>query len=322
MGSLLNLLTPLVNAASTAKTASLQGEEIGRERKRKTLLDELAVREKEADLQRQSLLDELTRAQTAKLTGQGGMTEPENYGVSLQEVVDPATGKRVLVQAGNRGTQKVAPYQPVPQPEPREPQGSFLQYVDAEGNPVAYNPTTSAVARPPAGLKPAGAAGDRNTAVVRKEVAANKSNLSVIDNALAEIEAYPEAVGLARGAGKLPLMGNLADVINQRVDPQGVNARASLANIGSLVIHDRSGAAVSIHEFPRLAPFIPDVSDTPEVAKAKLRKLRLAIAQETDELEKGTLLVNPGAPATPAARPAQPAVRPDLSQFLPPGRRP
>lgn len=321
MATLLDTLAGLSRAGIAADTGRMEGAEIGRERKRKTLLDELAVREKEADLQRQTLLDELTREQINKMRGTG-MGEPENYGVSLQEVVDPATGKRVLVQAGNRGTQKVAPYRPVPQPEPREPQGSFVQYVDAEGNPVAFNPTTGATARPPAGLKPAGAAGDRNTAVVRKEVAANKSNLSVIDNALAEIEAYPEAVGLARGAGKLPLMGNIADAINQRVDPQGVNARASLANIGSLVIHNRSGAAVSIHEFPRLAPFVPDQSDTPEVAKMKLRQLREMIEQETAELEKGTLLVNPGVPPTPAARPAQPATRPDLSQFLPPGRRP
>ncbi|MGE4048406.1 MAG: hypothetical protein AB7F35_26360, partial [Acetobacteraceae bacterium] len=37
---------------------------------------------------------------------------------------------------------------------------------------------------------------------------------------------------------------------------------------------DRSGAAVSASEFPRLQPFIPAISDTPEVAETKLRNFR------------------------------------------------
>jgi hypothetical protein len=37
------------------------------------------------------------------------------------------------------------------------------------------------------------------------------------------------------------------------------------------VIHDRSGAAVTAAEFPRLAPFIPTEKDDPPTVKKKLK---------------------------------------------------
>ena len=96
-----------------------------------------------------------------------------------------------------------------------------------------------------------------------------------------ELEAHPDAVGLLRG---IPMVG---DRLDPRADPEGVGARASIANIGSLKIHDRSGAAVSVHEFPRLAPFLPSVSDPPAAIRTKLQKLREAIQVETDALQGG-----------------------------------
>lgn len=305
---LLSMLAGLGRAGIAADTGAMQGAAVKRDREQRDLLAQLAQQRQAAqdaqEAERNDLLNALTRAQTAKLS---------NPAMQVDRQYDPVRGAIVDVNTG-----KVEIPQGLPnRPEPREPQGSFVQYVDAEGNPVAFNPTSGATVRAPQGLKPAGAAGDRNTAVVRKEVAANKANLSVLDDAIARITARPESVGLSRGVGKLPFMGGVADVVNQRMDPEGVEARASLANIGSLVIHDRSGAAVSIHEFPRLAPFIPDVSDTPEAALIKLRKLREAIAQETGELEKGTLLVAP-----PTRAPQGPSGGVDVNRFLPPGGRP
>lgn len=58
----------------------------------------------------------------------------------------------------------------------------------------------------------------------------------------------------------------------QRIDPEGVDTRAAIADLGSLIIHDRSGAAVTAAEYPRLKPFIPKETDSPKTAKKKLRR--------------------------------------------------
>jgi hypothetical protein len=67
------------------------------------------------------------------------------------------------------------------------------------------------------------------------------------------------------------LKGYLPNGVLNRVDPEGVDARAALSDIGSMVIHDRSGAAVSATEFPRLQPFIPSVRDDAATVKKKLK---------------------------------------------------
>jgi hypothetical protein len=89
----------------------------------------------------------------------------------------------------------------------------------------------------------------------------NNVALGKIDAALASVSANPNAFGLKNYGPNMLL---------QRVDPQGVEARARVGDIGSLKIHDRSGAAVSASEFPRLQPFIPQVTDLPEVVRTKL----------------------------------------------------
>jgi hypothetical protein len=71
----------------------------------------------------------------------------------------------------------------------------------------------------------------------------------------------------------------LPDAILPRIDPLGVDARAEIADIGSLKIHDRSGAAVTISEAPRLMPFIPKSSDDPDTALKKLRRLKTEMQQ-------------------------------------------
>ena len=63
------------------------------------------------------------------------------------------------------------------------------------------------------------------------------------------------------------------DLLN-KADPKGANVRAFIADIGSQIVHDRSGAAVTIAEYPRLAPFIPKITDSREVIIQKLNKLQ------------------------------------------------
>jgi hypothetical protein len=68
------------------------------------------------------------------------------------------------------------------------------------------------------------------------------------------------------------IKGLTPQVILNSWDPQGVDTRAFIADIGSLKIHDRSGAAVTASETPRLKPFIPSISDSKDTAIKKLKQ--------------------------------------------------
>lgn len=65
-------------------------------------------------------------------------------------------------------------------------------------------------------------------------------------------------------------------------DPKGVDARAAIADLGSMVLHERSGANVTASESPRLMPFIPLATDDPETIKKKLQRFIQVYKQETD----------------------------------------
>lgn len=114
-------------------------------------------------------------------------------------------------------------------------------------------------------------------AVAMKAYIGNRSSIGKIDAALSAVAAKPDAVGFTKGL--------TPDWISARTDPDGVDARSKIADIGSLLIHDRSGAAVTIAETPRLKPFVPEVGDTPAQVKTKLTNLRAALAQENTDTE-------------------------------------
>lgn len=118
----------------------------------------------------------------------------------------------------------------------------------------------------------------------------NSAAIDKIDRAIAAIDRYPGALG---GKNYLDVGG----AVMQRVDPEGIEARALLADVGSAKIHDRSGAAVSAAEFPRLQPFVPLPTDTPETAKKKLALFRREVQFIQQELGAGA----PQQAAKPAA---------------------
>lgn len=165
------------------------------------------------------------------------------------------------------------------------PSYSFPTVTGPDGSPIVARADNKSGRIEATNFKaPAGGIG---RAAIQKAVAQNKTTLGMIDKALAEIDRRPASIGPKRVVGDLPLVGGLGDMLNQHMDPEGVAGRALVSNIGSQIIHDRSGAAVSIHEFPRLAPFVPRSGDTPEAARTKLRQMRAAIEQETGFLGGG-----------------------------------
>lgn len=104
----------------------------------------------------------------------------------------------------------------------------------------------------------------------------NNVAMNKIDETLAAFEKDPNAVGKK---------GFLPDVLLQRLDPKGVLGRAKIADVGSLKIHDRSGAAVTAAEFPRLQPFIPSARDTPDTVRTKLQNFRREYELIQDEIK-------------------------------------
>lgn len=107
------------------------------------------------------------------------------------------------------------------------------------------------------------------------KVAKNIGAVSKIDRALELLQSNPDATGIIGGL----VSSSGAD---RFADSKNIAARAGVADVGSQVIHDRSGAAVTISEMPRLKPFVPTVYDTKETASVKLQQLRSAIAQENE----------------------------------------
>jgi len=103
----------------------------------------------------------------------------------------------------------------------------------------------------------------------------NAAAIKDVDAAIQAVEENPRAFGAKN---------YLPNAIISRTDPKGVTARARLANIGSLRVHDRSGAAVTAAETPRLMPFIPKVDDDAPTAAKKLREFKRVYELMQDEI--------------------------------------
>lgn len=169
----------------------------------------------------------------------------------------------------------------------------------------------------------------RVSAATVNAMAQGSAQLDLINEARRAIEEYPDAVGLKRGAALLPGMSRLGDVINQRVDPEGIRARQLLANLASMEIKDRSGAAVTVSEFPRLAPFIPNAYDTPEKVLENLNGLERELRVTLGALAQGASLadvmrggeppalgrMSPQMPSVTSPLRQEPTQRPPLDSF-------
>jgi len=110
-----------------------------------------------------------------------------------------------------------------------------------------------------------------NTAIIENQTSGNQ-----IDRAIALLSGQ-DLPGMTGDKNATGLKAYLPTGLLNRIDPSGVNARAEIADIGSLKIHDRSGAAVTASESPRLMPFIPLATDDRDTALKKLQRLKLEI---------------------------------------------
>lgn len=104
-----------------------------------------------------------------------------------------------------------------------------------------------------------------------KPLPAAQSKAWIENNAaIADVDAAIDIAGKNKRA--FGLKNYLPNALISRTDPKGVEARARVANIGSLRVHDRSGAAVTAAETPRLMPFIPKTDDEYPTVDKKLKE--------------------------------------------------
>lgn len=151
-------------------------------------------------------------------------------------------------------------------------------------------------------------------AAVQTAVTENQTNLRRAERALRLVGGAPAKPGETQDADATGFKGYIPNQLLNRWDPKGVEARAAIADLGSLVIHSRSGAAVTAQEFPRLAPFIPSEKDDAPTVKKKLRGF-VAVYQEELEALRSTYsrdngykgLKTPAGGGGGAAPPEQPA---------------
>lgn len=103
----------------------------------------------------------------------------------------------------------------------------------------------------------------------------NEKLLGTISDAIQGIKKNPDAIGFKT---------MMPDSVVQRMDPEGASTRALIAQVGSLKYKDMSGAAVTVSEDSRMAPYIPKLTDSPEVVSTKLAGL----AKEIRRVQQGT----------------------------------
>lgn len=210
---------------------------------------------------------------------------------------DPVRGVMINRQTGEVVT---------PQGLPERPQTERAPRRQVVGGSVVDVDTGTAT--PITGLPEAGNA--RVTATTRAQLADNAVQLDLVRRAREGVRQRPQSVGLRFGSGTLPMMGQAGEMINQRLDPEGVPVRQLIAQISAQKIKDLSGAAVTISEFPRLAAFVPLVWDTPEKIQANLNALERELEIVMQALENGVSLdelIRGGGQARPTPNTAPPA---------------
>lgn len=113
--------------------------------------------------------------------------------------------------------------------------------------------------------------------MVNKGIIENTQAVQKIDQALDLLDKAPNSTGMK---------GYLPNVALNRMYPEGTETRAIISDIGSLKLHDRSGAAVSASESPRLMPFIPLATDDAVTAKKKLGLFKQEYLREQEAINQ------------------------------------
>ena len=175
---------------------------------------------------------------------------------TLSAVIDQATGKP-FVKASDAANVPQPPsgYEP----DPNIP-GALKPIQNGPADPAVI--AESRVARTPLKSLPSS---------VAKAIQTNKQNLRVVEQALTLLSGknVGELEGDSEALGVKTLLPPLAQ---SRLYPKGVSTRAAIGDLESMIVHDRSGAAVPASEQPRLKPFLPIKGEKREETEKKLKR--------------------------------------------------
>jgi hypothetical protein len=159
-------------------------------------------------------------------------------------------------------------------------QGDVELVTDGAGN-MSFVSKTGAPTRQvltPTG-QPMVGKGQQIPTAVTEEFVQSQSNIKSIDKTIKLLDDNPGAVG--------PITGRVPSIVRDPfADQRNVETRAAVAQIGSMLIKNISGATVPLGEVDRLRPFIPFASDDPETVKTKLRNLKNEIINIEEERKK------------------------------------
>jgi hypothetical protein len=122
-------------------------------------------------------------------------------------------------------------------------------------------------------------AGARVPIGIANAMLANRNATSAIDDAIKLLDTNPGSVGLSNmGPGSF-----IKDHLSPK--PNEIATRAAIADLASLKIHDRTGAAMSPSEWERLKAFIPTANDNRVTARTKLQQMRRRVQVETEAMD-------------------------------------
>lgn len=199
-----------------------------------------------------------------------------------QTATNPKTGEKVILRNGqwvplNQGTQSAGPTVTTLVPGGGKPKTRILtpeemsQYPQLDPNTlyqISPEGTITVVGgQTRSQLKPL-------PATVLQALSGNTATVKNIEEAMKLFDPANKGkdAAIARDAVGFGT-GMLGDYFTQWNNPEGTDARAKVGQVGGLIIKDTSGAAVSISEDERLKKWVPYVTDSPEVVKAKLSNL-------------------------------------------------
>jgi hypothetical protein len=163
-----------------------------------------------------------------------------------------------------------------------------FEVTGADGQPMLVQQDRQGRITPVDGYAPKQAPLKQIPAMANTAIITNNQSMQRIDDALRLLGGQnignPAEGQLKGDTAATGWKGYLPNGVLNRVDPQGVDTRAIISDIGSLKLHDRSGAAVTASESPRLMPFIPLSTDDHETVVKKLNGLRTALVTEQQAL--------------------------------------
>ena len=109
----------------------------------------------------------------------------------------------------------------------------------------------------------------------------NKLALKQVSDLKKAIQENPKALGLIVGSfakGKETSQKIANELISS--DPNAIKTRAGVSKLRGTTMHDMAGTAQTLQEQRNLAPFLPDLTDSPETALAKLDQLEKELQRE------------------------------------------